>query len=241
MWTIYWILFGAIMGSFSNMLIWRLPHHENWVIKPSYCPNCGHRLGVLDLIPIVSYVMLGGRCRYCKQPISLRYLIVELISATLWGFIPIVYTNYGLYYTIAYAVFVFFSLITAVIDWDYQEVHSMLLYIPLVVVGVLLWRNWSAGLFLCLLFLTLYIFALLVFKKEGLGDGDVIYAAVCGFMLTNPTMLGYFLLVCSAVGIVTALLYATVTHSGIKSLQFPFLPAMFASTVILILCGILVV
>jgi len=63
-------------------------------------------------------------------------LIVELISATLWGFIPIVYTNYGLYYAIAYAVFIFFSLIIAVEDWYYQEVLSALLYIPLVVVGV---------------------------------------------------------------------------------------------------------
>ena len=241
MWIIYWILFGAIMGSFSNMLIWRLPRHENWVIKPSYCPNCGHRLGVLDLIPIVSYVILGGRCRYCKQPISPRYLIVELISATLWGLVPLVYANYGLYYTIAYSVFVFFSLLLAVEDWYYQEVQSVLLYIPLVAVGVLVWQHWPAALFLCVMFLILYVFALVVFKKEGLGDGDIIYAAACGFMITGPMQLGYFLLVCSAVGIVTALLYAVATHSTIKSLRFPFLPAMFASTVILILCGILAV
>jgi len=236
MWIIYWALFGAIMGSFSNMLIWRLPRHENWVVKPSYCPNCGHRLGLLDLIPIVSYVLLGGRCRYCKQPISPRYLIVELISATLWGFIPIVYTNYGLYYAIAYAVFIFFSLIIAVEDWYYQEVLSALLYIPLVVVGLLLWYNWASAAFLSVMFLVLYGASFLIFKKQGLGDGDIIYAAICGFMLTDVMQLGYFLLVCSVAGIITAVLYALATRSGMKSLQLPFLPAMFAST--LILCGI---
>jgi len=205
-------------------------------VKPSYCPNCGHRLGLLDLIPIVSYVLLGGRCRYCKQPISPRYLIVELISATLWGFIPIVYTNYGLYYAIAYAVFIFFSLIIAIEDWYYQEVLSALLYIPLVVVGVLLWYNWASAAFLSVMFLVLYGASLLIFKKQGLGDGDIIYAAICGFMLTDVMQLGYFLLVCSVAGIITALLYVLATRSEIKSLQFPFLPAMFAST--LILCGI---
>jgi len=178
----------------------------------------------------------GGRCRYCKQPISPHYLIVELISATLWGFIPIVYTNYGLYYAIAYAVFIFFSLIIAVEDWYYQEVLSALLYIPLVVVGVLLWYNWASAAFLSVMFLVLYGASLLIFKKQGLGDGDIIYAAICGFMLTDVMQLGYFLLVCSVAGIITAVLYALATRSGMKSLQLPFLPAMFAST--LILCGI---
>ena len=241
MWTIYWILFGAIMGSFSNMLIWRLPRHENWITKPSYCPNCNHRLRVLDLIPILSYILLGGKCRYCKQPISPRYLIVELISATLWSFIPIIYTNYGLYYTIAYAVFIFFSLIIAVEDWYYQEVLSALLYIPLVAIGILVRYSWPTAIFLCTQFFILYWLALLIFKKQGLGDGDIIYAAICGFMLTNTMQAGYFLLVCSVVGIITAVLYALATHSGMKSLQFPFLPAMFASTLILILCDIIMI
>jgi len=236
MWIIYWALFGAIMGSFSNMLIWRLPRHENWVVKPSYCPHCGHRLGLLDLIPIVSYVLLGGRCRYCKQPISPRYWILELISATLWCFIPIVYTNYGLYYAIAYAVFIFFSLFIAVEDWYYQEVLSTRLYIPVLGVGVLLWFNWASAAFLSVMFLVLYGASFLIFQKQGLGDGDIIYAAICGFMLTDVMQLGYFLLVCSVAGIITAVLYALATRSEMKSLQFPFLPAMFAST--LILCGI---
>lgn len=88
-WT--WIvgfIFGAFVGSFLNAAIYRLPRGLSmWKPRWSFCPSCDHRLGLLDLFPILSWAFLGGKCRHCKAPIGPRYMIVELITATLWGLI----------------------------------------------------------------------------------------------------------------------------------------------------------
>ena len=72
-------IIGACIGSFLNVLIYRIPRKLEWVKTPSACPSCGHRLGALDLIPILSWIFLRGRCRYCGTEFSSRYAIVELI------------------------------------------------------------------------------------------------------------------------------------------------------------------
>jgi leader peptidase (prepilin peptidase)/N-methyltransferase len=72
--------FGTVIGSFLNVLIYRLPRKLDFVHGFSFCPSCEHRLSPLDLIPIVSYLALGRKCRYCHEPISPRYLIVETIG-----------------------------------------------------------------------------------------------------------------------------------------------------------------
>ncbi|HKI58661.1 MAG TPA: prepilin peptidase [Trueperaceae bacterium] len=72
---------GAVVGSFANVVIHRLPRSESIVFPGSHCPNCGHRLGVLDLVPIVSFLALRGRCRSCGAPISWRYPLVEAVMA----------------------------------------------------------------------------------------------------------------------------------------------------------------
>jgi len=76
---------GALIGSFSNVLIYRLPRRESIAFPPSRCPNCGHRLGVLDLVPMLSWLALRGRCRYCRHPIRGRYPLVEFLTAAGYG------------------------------------------------------------------------------------------------------------------------------------------------------------
>ena len=71
---------GAVFGSFLNVLIYRLPKKENFVSGSSYCPHCNHKLSPLDLIPIFSYLFLGRKCRYCKESISPRYMLVETLA-----------------------------------------------------------------------------------------------------------------------------------------------------------------
>lgn len=73
-------LFGLLVGSFSNVLIWRLPRGENIAFPPSHCPHCDHRLGPQDLVPLFSWLSLGGKCRYCRAPIKTRYPIVEALT-----------------------------------------------------------------------------------------------------------------------------------------------------------------
>ncbi len=72
---------GALIGSFTNVLIYRIPRGESVAFPPSHCPNCDHQLGALDLVPVLSWALLRGKCRYCGHPISARYPVVELITA----------------------------------------------------------------------------------------------------------------------------------------------------------------
>ena len=85
--TIFFILIfiiGALFGSFYTLAVYRIPKREDITHTHSYCPNCNHKLGLLDLIPIFSYIFLGGKCRYCKEKIRPRYLILEIISGLLF-------------------------------------------------------------------------------------------------------------------------------------------------------------
>ena len=83
---------GAVVGSFVNVVLWRVPRHESIVSPPSHCPGCGTPLQPRDLIPIVSWVALGGRCRTCHTSISIRYPLVELATGLMFAFIAVVLT-----------------------------------------------------------------------------------------------------------------------------------------------------
>jgi leader peptidase (prepilin peptidase)/N-methyltransferase len=83
---IYIVVFigGLCAGSYMNVLIYRLPRGINTVKGRSFCPDCGHTLHWYDLFPLFSFIFLGGRCRYCRAPISPRYAAIELLNALLW-------------------------------------------------------------------------------------------------------------------------------------------------------------
>jgi len=77
-------LIGACVGSFLNVVAWRLPRQESVVLPPSHCPHCGTRLAWFETIPVLGWLVLRGRCRHCGAPISARYPAVELLCAGLW-------------------------------------------------------------------------------------------------------------------------------------------------------------
>ena len=84
---------GLCVGSFLNVVIWRLPRGESLVTPPSHCPKCGRMLTPLENIPVVSWVVQRGRCKGCAERISFRYPLIELLTAVLW-FLAVVRTNY---------------------------------------------------------------------------------------------------------------------------------------------------
>lgn len=84
-------LFGLLVGSFVNVVIYRVPRGESIVMPPSRCTACGHRITPLENIPVVSWLVLGGRCRSCKTPISARYPLVELTVGALFGLAALEY------------------------------------------------------------------------------------------------------------------------------------------------------
>jgi len=84
MWSLFALLLGLVVGSFLNVVIHRLPRKASLLFPSSRCPQCGHPLGPLDLVPVLSYLLLKGRCRYCRSPISPRYPLVEALTGGLF-------------------------------------------------------------------------------------------------------------------------------------------------------------
>ncbi|HPT84539.1 MAG TPA: prepilin peptidase [Bacillota bacterium] len=117
---IYFVAFiaGLCAGSFMNVLIYRLPRGIGTVKGRSFCPACGHKLAPSDLVPVFSYIFLGGRCRYCKAPISPRYMAVELLNALLW----VAYAHKFMFYPLTMlAHFVFGSALVCIIFIDAEH------------------------------------------------------------------------------------------------------------------------
>jgi leader peptidase (prepilin peptidase) / N-methyltransferase len=96
----FWSALGLVIGSFLNVCIYRLPRHESIVFPGSHCPNCGQAVRPYDNIPLISYLVLRGRCRFCRQAISCQYPLVEALSglafytcAAIWGLTPPAFVN----------------------------------------------------------------------------------------------------------------------------------------------------
>jgi len=126
MWTFFALLLGLAVGSFLNVVIHRLPKGESIVFPPSRCPACGHRLAPWDLVPVLSYLALKGRCRYCNDPISPRYPLVEALTGLLFALAALFYPPSAQ----AFLTFAFLALLVALsfIDLDTFELPDSLTY-----------------------------------------------------------------------------------------------------------------
>ena len=138
----YIIIFiiGITFGSFYTLAVYRIPKGQDITHTHSYCPNCNHKLNLIDLIPVFSYIFLGGKCRYCKQKIRPRYLILETISGL--AFVGFAYLmNLSVYdlNVIKIAEYVFFALyftfviLMAGIDKEYKTINK-----PVLMYGVII-------------------------------------------------------------------------------------------------------
>ena len=112
--SIITFVFGSIVGSFLNVCINRMPNNESVVLPSSHCPHCKKRLPAYDNITFISYMLLGGRCRSCKKKISLRYPMVELLTAVMF---VLLFRRYGLSYDFfCYMVFTCALIVASFID-----------------------------------------------------------------------------------------------------------------------------
>ena len=130
---LYIVIFiiGTLFGSFYTLAVYRIPKRQDITHTHSYCPNCGHKLGLLDLFPIFSYIFLRGKCRYCGQKIRPRYLILEIISGLV--FVLIAYlmkiniNNIYSFKTIEYAfiiLYLTFIILISVIDKENIKINK---------------------------------------------------------------------------------------------------------------------
>lgn len=134
-------IFGAVCGSFFNVVIYRLPKGESIVMPPSHCFKCGEPIKWHDNIPLFSYIILGGRCRACKEPYSFRYFVVELLTAVLFALVVSKYVEIstgesvakGVGLTLFHLFFVGGMIVSAFTDLDHHIIPNEITYpgIPL--------------------------------------------------------------------------------------------------------------
>src|SRR4030067_113358 len=134
MWYAISVVFGAIVGSFLNVCILRLPREESIVTPGSHCPHCNKPIRFYDNIPLISYLFLMGRCRNCKRSISVQYPLVEGITAI--GSL-LLFLRYGLSWSyLFYFSFVAALIVITVIDL-YHQIIPDVISIPWIGVGLL--------------------------------------------------------------------------------------------------------
>ncbi|MDI3257080.1 MAG: prepilin peptidase [Kyrpidia sp.] len=173
------VVAGMIAGSFLNVVAYRIPRGESIVFPPSRCPYCGHRIRARDLVPVVSWLWLRGRCRDCGAPISWQYPLVEGATGLLWAWVS---ARFGWSWeTVLGLAFVGFLIPLVVIDLREMILPDELTY-PLAAVvlagrlwiGTEPWGWYAGGAFLGAgVLLLLRWLSPLLFGKEGMGLGDV--------------------------------------------------------------------
>jgi len=137
-------LIGSLIGSFGNVVVYRLPRGESIAFPGSHCPNCGRHLNALDLVPVLSYLALRGRCRTCKAPISPRYPLVELLMAGLFAVLVLRFDPLTHGAAVAPLLVVVAMLVmAALIDIEHFILPDVLTLPALVIAlaGSLLWRG----------------------------------------------------------------------------------------------------
>ena len=233
---------GCVFGSFLHCYAWRTTHGESVMKGRSHCPECNHVLGPIDLIPILSWIFLGGKCRYCGKKVPVKYPISELVLGILSMLIILrfgislvslrnlifAYTLFALTLTDLYDYLIPDAcILIAIINW---LVFAFFCYENLVVAGFTLL---TAILFaVCLLGIVLLFDKIL--GKESMGGGDIKLVFVCALYLGFFGTMFMLILAC-----MIGLIFAVVTRyrKSNENGQFPFGPALALATMIMMLYG----
>lgn len=262
--TIIVFLFGLSIGSFLNVCIYRLPRGSSIVRPRSFCPSCGVPIAWYDNIPLLSYLLLRGRCRHCDTPISPRYPLVELFTGIIFAavYLYIIDRRLDPLAIPFYWYFVSSLIALSMIDWEHQIIPDVISY-PLLGAGLILsvlrpefcGNSLLAGRILPHSSLlarsllgsglgilagggALWLIGLLgkiVFRKEALGRGDVnLMAAVGAWLGAGLTLLSIFL--GAFLGAVVGLILIARRQAELGS-KIPFGPYLAAGTVLSLFFG----
>ncbi|MFY9586555.1 MAG: prepilin peptidase [Actinomycetota bacterium] len=236
---------GLAFGSFMSVVVHRVPKKESIVAPRSRCPNCGHQLAALDNIPIVSWLMLGGKCRYCKAPVSPRYLAAEVLTALVWVLAVVrLPLGWGL---LAYLPFLWVLVCLSLIDLETKLLPNAIVYpsliagVPLLAVVTALagvpWSAWIRGIEGMVVGAGVFFVIALIYPA-GMGMGDVKFAGLIGLFVGYASwsylVAAFFLAFLT--GAIVGVLLMVGGKAGRKT-AIPFGPFMALGAILAVLFG----
>ncbi|MFQ5640998.1 MAG: prepilin peptidase [bacterium] len=233
-------MFGTLLGSFLNVCVYRLPRKESIVWPRSYCIHCKSTIPLWYNIPIISYILLRGKCRFCKSRIPYLYPLLELLTGAL---LVLVWLHYGLTASfVHYSVLILLLLPISFIDLNHKLILNVLTF-PGIVIGLLLGmltnETWmlqgifgtiAGGGFLWLIGL----FGKVLFKQESMGGGDIKLAAMVGTFIGPQVLIALFLAFFLALPVVVLGLVNGRIRPGST---LPFGPFISLATVVVVCFG----
>ncbi len=229
--TVYIFLFilGSAIGSFLNVVIYRVPLGKSIISPPSSCPKCGARIKPWHNIPIIGWLILGGRCAECNESISIRYPIIEFFSGVLAVLIFYKLKNFNIFYIIDFTTFATL-LALSIIDLDYKAVPDSLNLLALTLAFFSspdIIENIKNALLMIGIVSLIRFYISYILKKEALGEGDIIVAGTMGALIGVKLSL-IALFIASFIAIFPSF-YIRYKN---KDLELPFVPFLAFATFI---------
>ena len=234
---VYIFIIGLLFGSFYNVVGMRLPNNESIVFPGSHCEKCNHKLKWYENIPLLSYILLGGKCSNCKSKISVWYPAIELFTGMLF---LISYYTFGLSYEFAIAIIIS-SLVTIIFVSDIN--YYIILDSPIIIGSILIiiikllstslkdtLISFGSGILIFAIMYGIMLLGNLLFKKESLGGGDIKLSFIAGLVL-GPK-LGIFYIIFGAFLAFPYAMYITIRN---KENMLPFGPFLISSLLIIYL------
>jgi len=246
--TLIFFVVGLIIGSFLNVIIYRLRLMES-IAGRSYCPHCKHKISWYDNIPLLSFILLRAKCRTCKGDISWQYPLVEFLSGIIFLLVAKYFLIIGsvttYWETLFYLIIFSLLLVLLAYDWKFMEVPILIFWIILGTSTIYFIYSDFIGLQSGIDTISLrtisglvggftawiFFFSLVFFSKEKwMGWGDVYIGFLVGFILGWPNIL-IGLLLSFAIGAVYAIIAMLVGKKNMKS-QIPFIPFLVVGTML---------
>ena len=243
--TVTYILVGLVglcVGSFLNVVIYRLPEGMSLVRPKSHCIKWNYELKWYDNIPVLSYIILGGKCRNCKAHISFRYTAVELANMLLWLLCALLLWKQNIALSIIYMAVISVFICVFFIDLEHKIIFDRFQIILLCLGIACIFLDKSVSWYSHLIggaagFAVFYLLAFLfekIVKKEGLGGGDVKLSGVAGLILGWEKLL-LSLLIASLLAVIVITIFSK--NKDEKSKEFPFAPFLTVGFTVAMLFG----
>lgn len=240
MFYVLFFILGSVMGSFFHVVATRLSNEESIISPGSHCHICNHKLRWYELIPIISYIIQGGKCRKCKETLPLSYLVIEIVTGVLYA---VCFHEYGISSDLVISIiFVSILIIVIVSDIEYMiildevlvfgSVITIIFYLILYGLDVTVYHVFDAA----LAFVAMYALKLLgdfMFKKESLGGGDIKLMFFFGLVIGLPlSIVTIFVATFIAFPIALFILFSR------RDNMIPFGPFLSMAAILILISGI---